>query len=173
MNQRPGGHNRMSNHTLLLGWRSRWNRSLLGFLSRRVHAAVDIEDLAQETYLRLLRARDLQAVRNPQAYLLRVASHIIAEWRDHQLPGTAVDLASEQLPVDDSDPAIELEAEVSQARLDVALANLSPMTRAVVLLKFREALHCKEIATALDLTERQVRRHLTRGFEKLRGALRT
>jgi hypothetical protein len=47
---------RMSNKFLLVGWRRRWNRSLLQFLSRRVRAAVDIEDLAQETYLRLLSA---------------------------------------------------------------------------------------------------------------------
>jgi DNA-directed RNA polymerase specialized sigma24 family protein len=56
----------MSNRTLLIGWRKRWNRSLLRFIGRRVRAAVDIEDLAQETYLRLLRTRDLQGVSNPQ-----------------------------------------------------------------------------------------------------------
>ena len=74
----------MANSTLLLGWRRRWNRSLFQFLGRRVRATVDIEDLAQETYLRLLRARDLGEVRNPQAYLLRVAQHVVLEWRDRQ-----------------------------------------------------------------------------------------
>ena len=72
----------MSNKSLVAGWRQRWNRSLFQFLNRRVQTTVDIEDLAQETYLRLLRARDLGDVRNPQAYLLRVASHVILEWRD-------------------------------------------------------------------------------------------
>jgi hypothetical protein len=76
----------MSNGTLLLGWRKRWNRNLLRFLGRRVRTSVDIEDLAQETYLRLLRARDLGSVRNPQAYLLTVASHVVSEWRDRQPP---------------------------------------------------------------------------------------
>ena len=47
----------MPNGTLLLGWRKRWNRSLLQFIGRRVRTSVDVEDLAQETYLRLLRAR--------------------------------------------------------------------------------------------------------------------
>ena len=67
----------MPNGSMLAGWQQRWNRSLLQFLGRRVRSAVDIEDLAQETYLRLLRARDLGEVRNPQAYLLRVASHVL------------------------------------------------------------------------------------------------
>jgi hypothetical protein len=52
---RAGRLERMSNRTLLIGWRTRWNRTLLRFIGRRVRAAVDIEDLAQETYLRLLR----------------------------------------------------------------------------------------------------------------------
>jgi len=58
---------RMPNGTLLVGWRKRWNRSLLQFIGRRVRTSVDVEDLAQETYLRLLRARDLEtfATRKP------------------------------------------------------------------------------------------------------------
>ena len=57
----------MSDHSLLAGWRNRWNRNLLRFLGRRVRAPVDIEDLAQETYLRLLRAPDLREVKNPSS----------------------------------------------------------------------------------------------------------
>jgi iron complex outermembrane recepter protein len=79
----------MPNGTLLVNWRKRWNRSLLQFIGRRVRTSVDVEDLAQETYLRLLRARDLADVRNPQAYLLRVASHVVSEWCHHQPPAEA------------------------------------------------------------------------------------
>ncbi len=67
----------MSNKAVLIGWRKRWNRSLLQFLGRRARTRVDIEDLAQETYLRLLRSTSLREVRNPQAYLMRVASHVV------------------------------------------------------------------------------------------------
>ncbi|MEJ0040338.1 MAG: sigma-70 family RNA polymerase sigma factor [Gammaproteobacteria bacterium] len=161
----------MSNRTLLLGWRKRWNRSLLKFIGRRVRAAVDIEDLAQETYLRLLRARDLGDVRNPQSYLLRVASHVMAEWRDRQPPQEMFEPAEDDMLVDLKDPEFELETQVSQARLDQALAEIPIVTRTVLLLKFRENLQCKEIAAALELSDRQVRRHLTRGFEKLRAAM--
>ncbi len=118
----------MSNRSLLIAWRQRWNSSLLQFIGRRVRAAVDIEDLAQETYFQLLRARDLQGIHNPQAYLLRVASHVVAQWRDRQLPHFKVEALAEDLLVDERTPE-------------------------------------------LDLTQRQVRRHLTRGFAQLRGAL--
>ena len=161
----------MSNGTLLLGWRKRWNRTLLMFIGRRVRAAVDIEDLAQETYLRLLRARDLHDVRSPQSYLLRVASHVVAEWRHRQPPEEMFEPVDEDFLLDERNPEFELEAELSQTRLDQALEEIAPLTRAVLILKFRDNHQCKQIAAELDLTNRQVRRHLTRGFEQLRGAL--
>jgi RNA polymerase sigma factor (sigma-70 family) len=161
----------MANHSLLIGWRQRWNRSLLRFLGRRVRAGVDVEDLAQETYLRLLRARDLADVRNPQAYLLRVASNVVSEWRNRLPPEDKLDAADESLLMDEVIPEVALDAELSRQQLDRALQDVSPMTRAVVLLKFREGRQCKEIARDLQLTERQVRRHLTRAFERLRQTL--
>lgn len=160
----------MSNRSLLVAWQQRWNRNLFRFLGRRVRAAVDIEDLAQETYLRLLRARDLSEVRNPQAYLLRVASHVVVEWRDHQ-PPESVAMVDEDLLVDDCPPEFELEAAVSQRRLEQALATASPMMRAVLLLKLRDERSCEDIARALEITDRQVKRYLARGYERLRQAL--
>lgn len=162
----------MANDSLLIGWRQRWNRSLLRFLGRRTRGGIDIEDLAQETYLRLLRARDLSDVRNPQAYLLRVASHVVSEWRNRQPPEELFEAVEEATLVDDLVPEVSLEAEISRRQLDEALRDVSPMTRAVVLLKYREGRQCKEIARDLGLTERQVRRHLTRAFERLREALK-
>src|ERR1700751_4388914 len=120
----------MSNRSILIGWRKRWNKSLLTFLGRRARAAVDIEDLAQETYLRLLRARDLAEVRNPRAYLLRVAAHIVYEWRDQQPPQDAMTLFDET----EIGPDVlerEPDAEISQMRLDETLSDFPAVTRAV------------------------------------------
>jgi RNA polymerase sigma-70 factor (ECF subfamily) len=161
----------MAKDTLLLGWRKRWNRSLLRFIGRRVRASVDIEDLAQETYLRLLRANNLGNVRNPQAYLLKVASHVVAEWRDRQLPAERIEAVDESALADDTVPEFALEVEMGQALLAKTLQDMAPMTRAVVLLRFRENRRCSEIARELQLTERQVRRHLTRGYERLRAVM--
>ena len=129
----------MSNTSLIAGWRSRWNRSLFQFLGRRVRARVDTEDLAQETYLRLLRTRDLSDVRSPQAYLLRVASHVVQEWREHQIrPENLVAVDEAELLADDGSPELELEAMVSQRRVDEVLAAISPRMRAVLLLRLRD-----------------------------------
>jgi len=161
----------MSNRSLLLGWRERWNRSLLQFLRRRVRAPVEIDDLAQETYLRLLRTHDLTQVRNPQAYLLKVAGHVISEWRDNQPPQDPLNLLDDL--AGEGDLECELDAQISQAHLDELLARVSPAMRAVLLLRFRDDYSHKEIAQALGLTLRQVRRHLIRGYEYLRESLQS
>jgi RNA polymerase sigma-19 factor, ECF subfamily len=161
----------MSNGTLVTGWRKRWNRSLLRFIGRRVRAAVDIEDLAQETYLRLLRTRDLQGISNPQGYLMRVAAHVVAEWWNRRAPAEKLEGLNESFLIDERTPEFELDANLSQAVLNRALENIPALTRTILLLKYRESYQCKKIAQELELTERQVRRHLTRGVESLRGAM--
>ena len=158
----------MSNTALLAGWRQRWNKHLLRFLGRRVRASVDVEDLAQETYLRLLRARDLSEVRNPQAYLLQVARHVMLEWLGERVPVESILEIDEESLVGDCAPDLELEAHAAQQRLEQALEEVSPMVRAVLLLRLREDWPRQQIARQLGLTDRQVRRHLANGYDHLR-----
>jgi RNA polymerase sigma factor (sigma-70 family) len=161
----------MHNRSLLLEWRQRWNRSLFQFLRRRVRSSVDVQDLAQETYLRLLRAHDLSEVRNPLAYLLQVASHVALEWDDRQPRGDLMVVLEEDMLVDRQLPELELDARLSQQRLEKTLASISPMMRAVVLLRLRDERTYEEIAAQLRITDRQVRRYLERGYERLRLAI--
>ncbi len=157
----------MSNGPLLMSWRKRWNRNLLRFLGSRARGP-DVEDLAQETYLRLLRAPDLEEVRNPEAYLISVANHVLAEWRRQQVE--AVPLESD-LPVEHHTLEMETDARISQRRIDEVLTSASPVMRAILLLRLRDDRSCKDIAKDLALTERQVKRQLARGYALLRRVL--
>ena len=161
----------MHNRSLLLEWRQRWNRSLFRVLRRRVRSSADVQDLAQETYLRLVRARDLSEVRNPLAYLLQVARHVALEWDDRQPRRDSMVVLEEDMFVDGQLPELELDALLSQQRLEEVLASVSPMMRAVLLLRLRDERSYQEIAAELRITERQVRRHLARGYERLRLAI--
>lgn len=161
----------MSNTTLLAGWRQRWNTSLFQFLRQRARSPVDIEDLAQETYLRLLRAPDLSEVRNPQAYLLQVARHVMLEWRGLKVPPERFVPLEEESLVDESAPELELEAQMAQLRVEQALQEVSPVVRAVLLLRLRDDWSPQQIAQQLGLTDRQVKRYLARGYDHLRARL--
>jgi RNA polymerase sigma factor (sigma-70 family) len=161
----------MHNPSQLLEWRQRWNGRLVQFLRRRVRSSVDVQDLAQETYLRLLRAGDLSQVRNPQAYLLQVASHVAMEWRNRQPRSDSMVMLREDMLVDRQLPELELDARLLQQRLEKVLASLSPMMRAVLLLRLRDERSNQEIAAQLRITDRQIRRYLARGYERLRLAI--
>lgn len=161
----------MSNKSLLIEWRQRWNRRLFQFLRRRVRTAVDIQDLTQETYLRLLRGRDLSEVRNPEAYLLRVAQHVALEWCDEFPRADSFVELDEEMLVDEQLPELDLDARLSEKRLEQTLSAVSPTMRAVLVLRLRDQLSHEAIAAELKITLRQVRRYLARGYERLRVAV--
>lgn len=152
-------------------WMRRWNCGLTRFLERRVPTRADAQDLAQEVYLRLLRAEQIDLVAEPHAYLYRVASNVAAEWRmraRQSRPHSAneldqlVELATPETLVDDA---------LDQARLDAGLKGLAPMVRSVLYLKLRDGMTHEQIARHLGITSRMVRRFLTTGYAELRRRL--
>src|SRR5580704_16551726 len=53
--------------------------ALQSFFLRRIRSKADAADLAQEVYVRMLRIRDLEAIRNPVSYLYTVANNLVKE----------------------------------------------------------------------------------------------
>lgn len=67
----------------LISWFQRWRRPIRYWLSSRSSVpSAEIDDLAQEVFLRLLRYSDDIAIDNPQSYLFRIASNVANEWRE-------------------------------------------------------------------------------------------
>jgi DNA-directed RNA polymerase specialized sigma24 family protein len=62
-------------------WFREWRLPLRRFLARqRAGCAADIDDIAQEVFLRLLRYDRSELIDYPQAYLFKIASNVSAEW---------------------------------------------------------------------------------------------
>lgn len=152
-------------------WMRRWNSGLTRFLERRVGTRVDAQDLAQEVYLRLLRAERLDLVIEPQAYLYRVASNVAAEWRIRARQSHPHSTAELESLVEATTPDALIEDAIDRQRFEVALGTLGPMPRAVVFLKLRDGMTHEEIARHLGVTTRMVRRFLSVGYIQLRRAL--
>jgi RNA polymerase sigma factor (sigma-70 family) len=158
-------------HARVADWARRWNAGLERFLKRRVAVPVDAQDLAQEVYLRLLRAQQLDLVVEPQAYLYRVARNVAAEWRvraSQSKPHSADEL--DEL-VEATSPEALVSEELEHARLDEALRTMAAPVRAVLYLKLTNAMSHEEIARQLGITTRMVRRLLTAGYAELRRQL--
>jgi RNA polymerase sigma-70 factor (ECF subfamily) len=149
-------------------WARSWNAGLTRYLRRRLPGRIDPEDLAQEVYVRLLRVEQLEQIKEPQAYLYRVASNVAAEWRMRAVNARPHSDAELDNLVTTATPDSLLDDAQFAAQLDSALQAMTPMVRAVVYLKLREDMSHEEIAGHLGITTRMVRRYLTTGYAHLR-----
>lgn len=150
-------------------WARSWNAGLTRYLRRRLPGRIDPQDLAQEVYVRLLRVEQLEQIKEPQAYLYRVASNVAAEWRMRAVHSKPHSDAELDALVTDSTPESLLDDAQVSAQLDSALNKMTPMVRAVIYLKLREDLSHEQIAEHLGITPRMVRRTLTTGYAQLRA----
>src|SRR5882757_6987038 len=65
----------------LTDWFRQWRGPLRKFLvGRGAVPAADLDDVAQEVFLRLMRYGRTELIEHPQAYLFKMASNVAAEW---------------------------------------------------------------------------------------------
>ena len=152
-------------------WAKRWNTGLERFLKRRVPTLMDAQDLAQEVYLRLLRAEQLDHVAEPQAYLYKVASNVAAEWRMRASQSKPHSAAELDALVEATSPETLVDDWFEKARLEAALRLMTTPVRAVLYLKLTHSMSHDEISRQLGITPRMLRRLLTAGYAELRRQL--
>src|ERR1700679_2947058 len=153
----------------LADWFRQWRMPLRKFLiGKGAIPASDLDDVAQEVFLRLMRYERTELIEHPQAYLYKMASNVAAEWsirgryvRPHEskwLEG----LSTDDQPEDEAS-YVELQAEVKRA-----LLTLAPRQREVLKLQFFEGMNRMQIAEKIGTTERSVKRTLIKSYEMLR-----
>jgi RNA polymerase sigma factor (sigma-70 family) len=150
-------------------WFSQWRRPLQRWLGshRRIPEA-DLDDVAQDVFLRLLHYDRAEVIDAPQAYLFRVAANVANEWAlraRNQRPHDAKWLAG--LTFEDQ-PTLETAREQSLAQVARAILGLPPRTREVLRLKFNEGLTNAEIAARLGLHPVTIKRDLLHSYSRLR-----
>jgi RNA polymerase sigma-70 factor (ECF subfamily) len=149
--------------------------ALRRFLSRFLSNAQDVEDVAQETFLRVF-ASDANVIM-PKAYLFRVA-------RNLALTHVAAARKIPTAPLEDFDPsdiladdgAASIDAGVDARRrlilLAEAIATLPPQCRRVFMLRRVHGVPYKDIAAQMNVSvgtiEKQVAAGLARCVESLR-----
>jgi RNA polymerase sigma factor (sigma-70 family) len=138
--------------------------ALQAFFYRRIKTKHDAADLVQEVYLRILRVKDADAIRNPEGYLYTVASNLVYE---HSVLNRR-----NPMPIDPDQPLDEHELsrpagfeelfdmETRVARLREVLAQLPPKCRATIHLKYQHGLSYQEIAEQLGVSPHMVQKYL-------------
>ena len=162
------------NHRLV-AWFKRWRKPIRQWLSHRSSVpTADLDDLAQEVFLRLLRYSDDVAIDNPQGYLFRIAANVANEWQErarHRRPHDDSWLEDLQIEFND-EPENTIAREVAREYMREAVDQLPRRQREVLLLHVNEGLTYKQIAERQGLTYRVILRDLTRAYSQLRMQLK-
>ena len=160
---------------LLAGWFKSFKkyRSLLRryIVTHSPLAEDEIDDVAQEVFLRLLRYGKTEEIVDPQSYLLRMATNIANEWKmraRYRRPHDASWLEEIQAP-----PVLEraIDSESTNRSLLGAIAQLPTRQQQILRLHYGSGLARGEIARQLGISERIVKRDLTHAYVCLRMSL--
>ena len=156
----------------LSDWFHQWRVPLRKFLLGRVGIrTADVDDVAQEVFLRIMRYEKAELINHPQAYLYKIASNVAAEWSLRAENRSRHDSKWLMTLTGGEQPDALLLLAQSQAEIKRALNTLPPQQREVLKLYFTEELGHAAIAERTGQTLRSVRRHFARGYVKLRREL--
>jgi RNA polymerase sigma-70 factor (ECF subfamily) len=146
-----------------------YRRYLFSIAYRMLGSAMEAEDMVQETYLRY-EAASAEEIQNPKAYLSTIITRLCLD----QLKSARVqreNYSGEWLPepilTGDSPSALLLERETISTAFLVLLENLSPLERAVFLLRDVFDYSYTEIASMLGKSEANCRQHYHRAKQYL------
>lgn len=141
---------------------------LHGWLRAKLGNSFDAADLAQDTFLRVLRHRhELDALREPRAYLTTIAKRLVLNHHRRRSLEQAYMEALAYLP-ELHTPSAEQRLMLLQTlhEIDEMLAGLSIVARQAFLLAQLEGLTYPEIAVQLKVSVRSVQRYIVQGYEQ-------
>lgn len=142
--------------------------ALKRFIRRFLYKTEDIDEIAQETFLRAYKATQGREIDSPKAYLFQVArslaySELARKTRKltEYLEDAVEEEAEHTAPLED-----EVAAQQKVRLYLDAISELPPQCRRVFLMRKVQAMPYKAIAKTLSISESSVDKHLTLGVER-------
>lgn len=151
-----------------------YRRPLHRYLLRRLRDPSQVDDLAQEVWLRLIRTDETRPIEKPLAYIYGIASHVLADWRvdrEHQERRITFDsdIAEDQVEsggcfvCDDMAECLDMQRQLSRA-----LALLPPKHREVLIAHKGDGMSYEEAGAALGLSVNTVAKYVTQAKSRVR-----
>ena len=132
-------------------------------------AACDVDDIVQETYSRLVRARERGDVISPRGLLFATARNVARDLfrRRAAAPTTSITEIGAACVFDDAPAIPEAVSRRQEAELlEAAIDALPPRCREILLLRKFENLSHREIAQRLGIAEHTVEVQLTKALHR-------
>lgn len=149
---------------------------LKAFISRLIRKPQDIDDIAQETFVRAFLAEQKGAIQHPKAYLYRIARNLtfeILSKKSNKLTSYIED--SSDYTLLDSGEDIEGIAIVREKldRVKVAIAEMPPQCQRVFIMHKVYGFKYKEISQQLGISVSTVEKHIMTGLKKCRQSVKS
>lgn len=144
--------------------------ALRAWLKHRRVIDLDVDDIVQETYARLVSAESVEGVRNAKNYTFQTAySVIMTHLRRSRVVSIRAVADIDQLEAAADAPSPEDEAADRDElhRLAEAIAALPEKVREVFSLRRVEGLSQRQVADRLGIAESTVEKHMAKGFRLL------
>ena len=164
---------------------TRYRTRVFGMIYNMVHSEQDAWDLAQDSFLKAWKSIGrFRSQSSFYTWIYRIVTNVTIDWlRKKQVKGSGaefddaiqlkdIDPASRTVPKADALPHQRMEQREIRARIDDAIAQLSPEHRAVILMKETEDMQYHEIAEALGCSIGTVMSRLFYARKKLQNLLR-
>lgn len=148
---------------------------LRAWLHSRFPSLTDVDDLVQESYARLLRARQTGRIENTKTYLFATARHAALDLfrRSRIISIESVEEINELSVLEESPGVVEsINRDQDLQLLSEAIQSLPDRCRHVLVLQKIHGLSYKEIAAQLGITENTVNAQIAKGVLRLRDFMR-
>lgn len=133
-----------------------------------------MDDVVQESYLRIWKARATQPIQSAKAFLFRIARHLALDTLRHEHASPFVDVTPFAVSnvIEDKRGVVETTA-INQevALLLEAIDSLPPRCREILILHKLHRLSRKEVADKLGLSDQTVSVQMTRAIQKCEAYL--
>lgn len=144
---------------------------LLRYVRYRSKNEADARDIAQEAFFRFMRLSDPERLKNPDAYIFRIAGNLLWERRLRQQKELG-EAAQEDPALDEYTPFDFASAGQVAARLRKTLDLLPIMQRGVLLLHLRDGMSFADIATHTGVSNTMAKKHLKNAITTCRKLLK-
>lgn len=143
--------------------------ALKRYLRRYLYRPEDVDDMAQETFLRAYSSVPKEELAFPKAYLFRIARNVALRElskKANRLTDYFEEGLSDGVLSPDGDAEQDLIAQQKIQGYCEAIAQLPPQCRRVFLLRKVHGLSYKEIAANLSISVSAVEKHVALGMER-------
>ena len=142
---------------------------LKGYLRNRFPAVRDVDDLVQESYLRIWKARVTHPIQSAKAFLFRIACNLALDAARHQQvsPIEAMGGLADLSGMEDKPGVVETMTREEKGKLlGQALGSLPARCREIVFLHKIKGLSQRAVADHLGLSEKTVANQITLGVKR-------